>query len=661
MKKLFAALLLLLLVIQSQAFARDTYALNNPIQVNPQTSADTCLECHAQKGFRVPINGNVENGYRKLHFESEAFLGSAHGDQTCTACHTDITQMPHREKKNRMVDCVSCHEDTAKRMTSVDKTNDAEKDQKLQKVLSNVGHYMASIHAQPSKDNPDRPNATCVDCHNAHEVYPMESAKGKDFRQVSPTTCGKCHDEVLDEYKVSLHGVSVMRFGKDEAAVCTDCHSAHSIGTTEEDPALLAITQNCGECHKEEAYTYKQTYHGQVATLGETHTAKCFNCHSHHKTREVDDPRSMAHKDNRLATCNECHEDAGEGFIEFHPHGNTNDFDRFPFMYVVSKFMIGLLLGVFAFFWTHSALWFYREYKDKKDGVHHVFVDDDGEAVHQRGEHNVYVRRFSWQWRVAHLALSVAVILLVLTGTAALYAESFWAPTVMKWIGGTEIAAILHRIAAATFGGVFFGHVAVIMYKLLIKHRGEFRWFGPYSLLPRWQDGHDLWAMTKWFFGQGPRPVFDHWTYFEKFDYWAPFWGMFIIGVSGLMLAFPEFTGTILPGWVFNVATIVHGEEAFLAAVFLFTVHYFNCHFRPDKFPQDIVMFTGAMPLEEFIEERKVEYDRLVKEGKLDEILVDPPSDRATLYSKILGGTLIIVSLVLLVLVLTGFVQHMFM
>jgi len=84
----------------------------------------------------------------------------------------------------------------------------------------------------------------------------------------------------------------------------------------------------------------------------------------------------MVHKDNRLATCNECHEDAGEGFVEFHPHGNTNDFERFPFMFLVSKFMIALLVGVFAFFWTHSLLWFYREYKDKKDGVHHVFVGD---------------------------------------------------------------------------------------------------------------------------------------------------------------------------------------------------------------------------------------------------------------------------------------------
>ena len=87
--------------------------------------------------------------------------------------------------------------------------------------------------------------------------------------------------------------------------------------------------------------------------------------------------------------------------------------------------------------------------------------------------------------------------------------------------------------------------------------------------------------------------MFDRWTYWEKFDYWAPFWGVTIIGGSGLMLWFPDVTASILPGWVFNVATIAHGEEAVLAAVFLFTVHFFNNHFRPDKFPLDIVMFTG--------------------------------------------------------------------
>jgi cytochrome b subunit of formate dehydrogenase len=148
--------------------------------------------------------------------------------------------------------------------------------------------------------------------------------------------------------------------------------------------------------------------------------------------------------------------------------------------------------------------------------------------------------------------------------------------------------------------------------------------------------------------------VFDRWTYWEKFDYWAPFWGVTIIGVSGAMLWFPTVIASFLPGWVFNVATIFHGEEALLAILFLFTVHFFNNHFRPDKFPLDIVMFTGAVPLEVFKEEHTVEYNRLVETRQLANYLVDPPSPGLTLASKILGFCLIAFGLTLLTLVLIG-------
>jgi hypothetical protein len=112
-----------------------------------------------------------------------------------------------------------------------------------------------------------------------------------------------------------------------------------------------------------------------------------------------------------------------------------------------------------------------------------------------------------------------------------------------------------------------------------------------------------------------------------------------------------------LPGWVFNVAAIVHGEEAILAVVFLFTVHFFNNHFRPDKFPQDITMFTGKVPLETFVHEHRREYDRLVETGEIDKYLVQTPSPAMTRGSKILGGTLIIIGLTLLMLVLLGFLN----
>lgn len=211
-----------------------------------------------------------------------------------------------------------------------------------------------------------------------------------------------------------------------------------------------------------------------------------------------------------------------------------------------------------------------------------------------------------------------------------------------------------HRTAAALFVGIFLIHFVYVMQRLLRDK--TFRWFGPDSLIPNWKDFADCWGMFKWFFGQGPKPQFERWAYFEKFDYWAVFWGVNIIGWCGLMLAFPHVTATYLPGWVFNVATLVHGEEAFLAAVFLFTVHFFNNHFRPDKLPPpDVVMFTGTQSIEEFRKDHPAHYQRMVETGELEKYLVDAPSKQMHIGSVILGIVLITVGLGLLVLVAMGF------
>ena len=142
--------------------------------------------------------------------------------------------------------------------------------------------------------------------------------------------------------------------------------------------------------------------------------------------------------------------------------------------------------------------------------------------------------------------------------------------------------------------------------------------FGPESMLPSMQDWHDFVAHQKWFFGKGPRPQFDRWTYWEKFDYLAVFWGIFAIGVSGLILWFPVFFTTFLPGWIINIALVVHSDEALLAAGFIFTFHFFNTHFRIEKFPMDTVIFSGRMSKTELMHERGRWYDRLVAENRLE-------------------------------------------
>ena len=117
-------------------------------------------------------------------------------------------------------------------------------------------------------------------------------------------------------------------------------------------------------------------------------------------------------------------------------------------------------------------------------------------------------------------------------------------------------------------------------------------------------------------------PDFGRWTYWEKFDYFAVFWGIAVIGSTGLTLWFSEFFTRLLPGWTLNVATIIHSDEALLATGFIFTVHFFNTHLRPEKFPMDIVVFTGRMTIEELRNDKPAEYEALVQRGELEKHLV---------------------------------------
>jgi predicted CXXCH cytochrome family protein len=614
-------------------------------QADAPFTNDICLGCHGVQGFEMP---GPDGKPRSLYVNPDRFEHSVHGKRLCVECHKNITEIPHKPGTQVRVSCVACHENLWAKAKVEGKT---EEFKRLGVVIEQIKGYMKSIHARPSLADQSRTNATCYNCHDAHAVFPKGSPEWQKWRMTVPDICGKCHVKERAEYATSIHGELVLKYGIQAAPVCVDCHTMHDIESPKSASVRVLITKNCGKCHVDQLKTYLATYHGQITALGYGYTAKCFDCHGHHTIKRVDDPRSTVFPTNRVKTCQKCHKNASAGFATFEPHGNAHDFKHYPYLWIAARFMAALLFGVFAFFWTHMALWFYREYKDRKERKSRPYVKT-AEAAADEGK---YVQRFGPVWRLAHLLLAMSVMGLVLTGMSVLYGTSPWAPVVMHWLGSPKVAAIMHRTFASIFLTIFVVHL--VYFLVHIAREGKnFQWFGPNSLVPRWQDLKDMVLMFRWFFGRGPRPAFDRWTYWEKFDYWAVFWGFAIIGGSGLTLWFPVQVASVLPGWVFNVATLVHGEEAILAAVFLFTVHFFNNHFRPDKFPLDIVMFTGAVSLEEFKREHAAEYKRLVESGELEKRMVDVPSHPMTVGSRILGFTLISIGLTLLVLVIIGYV-----
>jgi cytochrome b subunit of formate dehydrogenase len=262
-----------------------------------------------------------------------------------------------------------------------------------------------------------------------------------------------------------------------------------------------------------------------------------------------------------------------------------------------------------------------------------------------------WVRRFDGYDRSLHVLLMTSFLGLAFTGLPLLFSERAWAAKLSRIVGGFQAAGFLHRVFALCMLLTFGLHLARLLKKIFGDRDYGILW-GPRSMVPRLEDLKQLIGHVRWFVGRGPRPDFDRYTYWEKFDYWAVFWGMGIIGGSGLILWFPKFWARFLPGDLFNVGLLVHGEEALLATVFIFTVHFFNGHLRPEKFPMDTVIFTGVLPLDEVRHERPAEYARLVAEGGIEEITAPPPDPEILKRGRIVGSTAVLLGLLLVTLTL---------
>jgi cytochrome b subunit of formate dehydrogenase len=491
--------------------------------------------------------------------------------------------------------------------------------------------------AANAQDSANRDNAACLSCHGT-----------PGFSMPRADSSARSLFVSAEQFANSVHGGTLS---------CVNCHSSitdvpHkdiSKSAADWDRLRLAIAKNCMSCHPKAARSYLGTYHGAVVAMGFNDGATCSDCHGSHGVLRAANPASSVAPANILKTCQSCHRDATAGFATYQPHATTDDFARYPYTWIASKFVNLAVGGVLLFFWVHSALWFYREYRDRRAQKlrPHVLVDALPQAK------GGYYQRWSAMWRWAHLLFAVSIILLVMTGVTLLYPNTAWAPVLERAMGGPRFAGYLHRFAAVVMVAVFAWHIVYAAIHIA-RNWKTFKVFGPYSLMPNWQDAADFTAMFKWFFGKRPRPSFDHWNYQQKVDYWAPFWGIAMLVTTGAILWFKSLTAAFLPGWVFNVASVAHGDEALLAAAYLFTVHYFVNHWRPDKFPLDVVMFTGSMPLEEFKREYAVEYERLVKTGQLQEHLVDAPSRPLALGSQILGLAFVAVGLALFIMMLTA-------
>ncbi len=652
----------------------------------PQGMADLdCMRCHSNPDLKTLRAGQTVS----LFVKTDELQHSRHARVACIQCHTGGTPSDERPCKTVItkVDCSICHADqvaqyrksthgqlTAKGSPDAPECTDCHGSHGvLGRVDSNsptfarnvpnlcaechragqkaalrytgkqrniVESYNESIHGQGLLKAGLTVTANCADCHTAHEELPAADPASSVNRANVAATCAKCHRGIYEVFTASVHSPTSHPSSKP-LPVCNDCHTAHGIKRTDLSDFRLHIMDQCGRCHQAITEAYFETYHGKVSKLGGLETAKCYDCHGSHDVLPVTDPRSRLSRANIVNTCGRCHTGSQRQFAGYLTHATHHDPVRYPVLFYTFWGMTTLLLGTFAISGAHTALWLPRslQYRRKLIREHAM-------------EGTVCVRRFRTYERNLHLTVVTSFLGLASTGMILKFSYAPWASVMARLLGGFEVAGWIHRVCAVLTFGYFAAHLYDLRRKRLASGLSWFKYLtGPDSMLFNRHDWDELRGSLKWFLGKGPRPDYGRWTYWEKFDYFAVFWGVAVIGGTGMMLWWPTVFTRVLPGWAINVATTIHSDEALLAVGFIFTVHFFNTHFRPEKVPIDTVVFTCGTPLEEFKQDRPREYAEMVARGELEQNLMPAPTPLAAKVWRRLGFTALGIGLTLIALI----------
>ena len=499
--------------------------------------------------------------------------------------------------------------------------------------------------------------AVCADCHGAHGIFYAADKRSTLHASKVAATCGQCHKYIQQRLWLSVHNGEA---GPGSATTdpapggrirqmpsCTSCHQGHYLLDPESADFQLQLVNLCGNCHADLSGRYTMSVHGELTQLGYVAAAQCAECHGAHDIRPVNDPESsLAAGASRLQTCQKCHSYAVANFTNYDPHANYEDAQRYPALHAVHAGMHTLINWGFGLFAIHAFLWFLRSMiHTLLHGRHKTLVTEEMAILKVPPLH-----------RVMYALLLASFLGLVLTGVPLKYSSQSWARSLAESLGGFESSSVWHRFFAVTAVLACVTQLAGGIRHLFQLRSQKVSWksvvVGPDSLLPRVRDLRDLRKMVLWFLGLGRRPVFERWTYWEKVDYWAFALGATIIGLSGMMLWYPNGFCRFLPGSTLNVAQMVHSELAILLASLLFIVHFFHAHFRPEKFPMDLSVLTGLVSEEHLRKHRPEYFERLRQSGKLDEMRRPAPSSKRLRLVLVAGFSVFSLGLCLLALIL---------
>lgn len=610
----------------------------------PKPTVDECLTCHSDSTLSYEVNGKKVS----LHVDPQAFKDSIHGSMfTCVDCHTDVKSAAHETAPKRIT-CATCHADqqaaydrsfhgkaaqigNTAAATCVDCHGSPHEllpagDPKSRVYHANipatcgachsqqfvmeknglsvqmVASYQQSVHGHAVANGSEKA-AVCTDCHGTHEILDAKDSKSPIFKFNVPLTCGKCHDQISKEFQQSIHGTAIAQ-GNWQAPVCTDCHGIHSI-KSHNDPNSPVSAQNvaqatCARCHEgvrlsqefgvqgRRATTYLASYHGLAARLGSQVVANCASCHGTHSIFPSSDPRSTIHPSNLARTCGQCHPGVTEKFTAAKVHVDaplSADIGSKAVRWI-RKFYLGMIFAVIGGMLLHN------------------FIIWRSKVIARRKEQNGFVTRMPLRFRWQHAALLTSFFVLVLTGFALKFPDSWFASMLSL---GERMRQLLHRMAAVVLIGVSIYHA----FDLIFTREGRRLAF---DLFPTLDDIRGAWQNLSYYLGiSKQKPAFARFNYAEKAEYWALVWGMFVMAGTGIMLWAKVSVGNHLPRWWLDIATAIHFYEAILATLAIVVWHFYQVFLDPDVYPMNWAWWDGKMTVHHYREEHGLDHATLKK------------------------------------------------
>ena len=209
--------------------------------------------------------------------------------------------------------------------------------------------------------------------------------------------------------------------------------------------------------------------------------------------------------------------------------------------------------------------------------------------------------RFALGQRWEHAILLLSGLTLLLTGLPQKYREFSLSKDLLSTPDQVYLIRTIHHVAAVILAlEVLYprGRIIVLMARRKL----------PGDLLPTGQDVRDAVQMFQYLlFLRKDKPKFGRYNFEQKVTYWFIFFGVAIMGISGLIIWFPIWFTYFLPGGVVPAAKLAHSTEAVVMAIFIVIWHIYHVHIER----LNLSIFTGRLSEDEMRTYHEKEYERL--------------------------------------------------